>query len=319
MYNLKKDNYIWGNNKPYNDYTSYCKKTFSQRIQKVSIDAGFTCPNRDGTKGTGGCSYCNNDTFNPFYCEPSKSVSQQIEEGIIFFSEKYKAQLYFAYFQAYSNTYASLDKLKKLFEEALSHPKIRGLIIATRPDCIDHAKLDYIQSLKDKHYITIEYGVETFNNETLRLINRGHTSEESEQAIMLTAERGINTSVHMILGLPGEDNESIMDNARRLAALPIHTLKLHQLQVISNTKMEGLFNTMPGIFIDLSIGKYIDLVIDFIELLDPKIIIERFISESPPGMIISPQWGGLKNFQIVSMIEKQMNARSTWQGSRFKD
>lgn len=316
---MKRSEYSWGSDKPYNDYTSYCKKRFNERIQKVSIDAGFTCPNRDGTKGTGGCIYCDNNTFNPFYCEPTKSVTQQIEEGIAFFAEKYKTQLYFAYFQAYTNTYTTLEKLKALCEEALLHPKVKGLIIATRPDCIDQEKLDYLQKLAVSYYISIEYGIETFNDETLKIINRGHTSEEAIKAVELTEGRGINIGVHLIAGLPGEDHDMIMNNAKILSGLPINTLKLHQLQIIRNTKIAEMFKEQPELFIDISIEKYIDLIIDFTELLNPKIIIERFISESPPDMIISPKWGGLKNFEIVSMIEKRMLQRNTYQGKRFED
>ncbi len=312
-------NHRWGHNKPYNDYTSYCKNKFSQRIQKVSIDAGFTCPNRDGTKGTGGCIYCDNNTFNPSYCGSSKSVIQQIEEGIRFFEEKYKEQLYFAYFQAYTNTYTTLDKFKALCEEALSHPKIKGLVIATRPDCIDTDKLDYLQNLTGKYHITIEYGIETFNDDTLGLINRGHNSDETKKAIALTQNRGINIGAHMIIGLPGEDYEVIMNNAKEISRLHVNTLKLHQLQIIRNTKMAELYNEKPFLFMDLSIDKYIDLIIDYLELLNPDIIIERFASESPPEMIISPNWNGIKNFEITSMIEKRMIQINTWQGRRYQD
>jgi hypothetical protein len=314
---MNKISYPWGHGKPYYDYTSYSKRKFAERVQKVSIDAGFTCPNRDGTKGIGGCTYCDNDTFNPFYCESSKSVTQQIEEGIDFFTEKYKAQLYFAYFQAYTNTYGSLEKIKAICEEALSHPKIIGLVIATRPDCIDEEKLDYFQKLTEKCEITIEYGIETFNDNTLSMINRGHSSEETKQAIALTAYRGINIGAHMIIGLPGEDYDIIMNNAMELSHLPINTLKLHQLQIIRNTRIAELFKEKPELFLDLSIDKYIELVIDFLELLNPEIIVERFISESPQDMLISPKWGGLKNFEIVSRIEKRMIQRNTRQGIRF--
>jgi uncharacterized protein len=251
------------------------------------------------------------------YCKTSKSVTEQIDEGISFFKEKYPEQLYLAYFQAYTNTYGSIEKIRSMCEEALSHPKVTGLVIATRPDCIDEKKLDYIESLAEKHYITIEYGIETFNDKTLDVINRGHTSEETIHAIALTQNRGINIGAHMILGLPGEDHNIIINNAKEISSLPVKFLKLHQLQIIKNTRIAELFYDKPGLFMPLTIDKYIELVIDFLEILNPEIIVERFTSESPADMVISPDWNGLKNFEITSMIEKRMNQRNTWQGIRF--
>ncbi|MBP7497260.1 MAG: TIGR01212 family radical SAM protein [Bacteroidales bacterium] len=302
--------------KLYNDYSSYLKSLYKERIQKVSIDAGLTCPNRDGSKSTGGCIYCDNETFRPFYCTPEKSISRQITEGITFFSKKYKTQNYFAYFQSYSNTYTSISKLKEICEEALDNQKIIGIILATRPDCIDEEKLQYLDKLAKKYYISIEYGIETFNDKTLALINRHHSCSDISKAIAMTAGRGINIGVHLILGLPGEDYKMIMNNAKLLSKLPVNTIKLHQMQIIKNTKIEELFNKNPDLFIDLSIDKYIDLLIDFIELLDKSIIIERFISEVPVDKLIYPKWGGLKNFEIVSKIEKRMVQRNSCQGSK---
>lgn len=308
---------IWNGQKPYNDYTSYMKNKFSERVQKISINAGFTCPNRDGTKGQGGCIYCNNETFNPFYCDPEKSVTQQITEGIAFFSKKYKAQKYLAYFQAYTNTYAPLATLKKIYSEALAHPDVIGLVIATRADAVDDEKLDYISSLAQKYYVVVEYGVESTSNATLQLINRGHTFQESEVAIRKTAALGILTSAHMIIGLPGEDRSLILNHAKILSELPLHTLKLHQLQIIRETKMEEMFKFFPDWFTVYTSDEYIELVIDFVERLNPAIIVERFISESPPHLIISPNWKGLKNYEIVIKIEKRMLVRNTWQGRLY--
>lgn len=308
----------WMTDKPYNDYSGYMKRAFSQRIQKISINAGFTCPNRDGTKGAGGCTYCNNQTFSPFYCEPEKSITKQLEEGIAFFSEKYKAQKYLAYFQAYTNTYASLEELKKLYNEALSFPKIMGIVIATRPDAVDNEKLEYIAELSAKHYVVIEYGVESTKDHTLWFINRCHTFEESANAIRLTAEKKILTGAHLIIGLPGEDRSTILNHAVLLSQLPLHTIKLHQLQIIKGTKMAEQFEQHPEWFKVYSADEYIELVIDFLEKLNPTIIVERFISESPLDMVISPNWKGLKNFEIISKIEKRMLTRNTWQGRLFE-
>jgi len=309
--------YSWGTTKPWNDYSSFSKKYFSNRVQKISIDAGFTCPNRVGTKGVGGCTYCNNKTFNPFYCSPQKSVTQQLNEGIAFFSAKYKTQKYLAYFQAYSNTYAPFEILRDLFEEALLYPDVIGLVIATRPDCVNEKIINYLSSLSQKYYIVVEFGVETCSNKTLELINRGHTWEESLQAIEQTTSSGILTGIHLIIGLPTETKTDIINMAQQISCLPLHTLKLHQLQIIKNTRMAEMFSQHPDWVINFTAEEYIDLVIDFAEQISPKIIIERFISEAPPDMIISPKWNGLKNYEFVSKLEQRMNDRKTCQGKNF--
>ncbi|MFP4019832.1 MAG: TIGR01212 family radical SAM protein, partial [Bacteroidales bacterium] len=214
MYKYRIMSYQWGDNRRFNTYSNYFKKIFGERVQKVTIDAGFTCPNRDGTKGWGGCTYCNNKAFNPSYCNPEKSVRQQIEEGIEFHRKRYRrADKYLAYFQAYSNTYASVEKLQEIYNQALEFPQIKGLVIGTRPDCIDDEKLNYFASLSRKYYIMIEYGIETVYNPTLERINRGHSVEDSILAIEKTAARGIKTGAHIIFGLPGEMKEDMLKEA----------------------------------------------------------------------------------------------------------
>jgi len=302
----------------YNNYNHFFKQQFSERVQKIAIDAGFTCPNRDGKKAFGGCTYCYNKSFNPFYCSPEKSVNQQINEGIAFFEKKYKTQQYLAYFQAYTNTYADLETLRNLYSEALSHAKVIGLVIATRPDAIDNEKLEYIKSLSENYFVVLEYGVESTNNKTLEFINRGHTHQETITALKLTEKYNLQTGVHLILGLPGESRSEILQQAVELSSLPFHVLKLHQLQILKGTKMAKQFEENPSIFNIYSAQEYIELVIDFLELLNPKIMIERFISESPRDMIISPNWNGLKNFEIVAKIEKRMKERKTYQGKFYK-
>jgi len=301
----------------YNNYNTYFKKQFNGRVQKISIDAGFTCPNRDGTKASGGCTYCYNKSFNPFYCDPEKSITQQLNEGIAFFEKKYKTQEYLAYFQAYTNTYADLAILKKLYSEALSHPKVIGIVIATRPDAVDVQKLEYIKSLEKNHFVVIEYGVESTNDKTLKLINRGHTHQETVDALELNAKYNLPTGVHIILGLPGETRDEILAQAEVLSQLPFDTLKLHQLQVLKGTKMAKQFAENPEIFNQYTAEEFIDLTICFLERLNPKIRIERFISESPREMIISPNWNGLKNFEFVAKLEKEMKIRETFQGKFF--
>jgi len=307
----------WGHNKRYNDYSSYFKRKFSSRVQKIAIDAGFTCPNRDGTKGVGGCTYCNNNTFNPFYCEPNKSVSQQINEGIAFFEPKYKAQQYLVYFQAYSNTYESFEVLTKLWDEALSHPKVVGMVIGTRPDCINEQILDHIGVLSQKYYVVIEFGIESPLDRTLELVNRCHSFADSVNAIKMAHDRHIEVGAHLILGLPGETREEILNHASLISTLPLKTLKMHHLQIIKGTKMAKQYDQNPGMFQLFSADEYIDFIIEFIKRLNPEIILERFISESPTELLIAPKWGGLKNFEMVHRIEKQLLQTNSWQGMKY--
>jgi uncharacterized protein len=297
----------------YKNYNQILKTEFEHRIQKISINAGFTCPNRDGSKGHGGCTYCNNQTFNPDYCKPTKTVTQQINEGIDFFKHKYEDQVYLAYFQAYTNTYDKLDKLRRIYEEALSHEKVKGIVVGTRPDCVNDEILDYFADLSKQVYVMVEYGIESTENKTLEFINRGHDYDSAVKAICDTASRGIKTGAHMILGLPHESRNIILTHAKRLSRLPLTALKLHQLQIVKGTVMAHQIKTNPQWFKLYSADEYIDLVIDFLEFLNPDIAIERFVSQSPPEFLISPDWG-LKNFEFVSKIEKRLEQRSTWQG-----
>lgn len=217
------------NSKPYREFGDFLRELFPYKVQKISINAGFTCPNRDGTKGFGGCTYCNNQTFSPEYCHTEKSVTEQLEEGVRFFSRKYPEMKYLAYFQAYTNTYDELDSLISKYEEALACPDVVGLIVGTRPDCMPNTLLDYFSTLSQKKFVMIEYGLESTLDRTLTRINRGHTHAESEEAIRRTAARNIYTGAHLILGLPGESREEILHHADILSALPLTTLKLHQL------------------------------------------------------------------------------------------
>jgi radical SAM protein (TIGR01212 family) len=300
----------------YLNYNQVLKAEFSERVQKISINAGFTCPNRDGSKGTGGCTYCNNQTFSPEYCKPTQTVSQQVEEGIAFFHHKYKAQLYLAYFQSYTNTYDSLNNLKAIYGEALSYPNVVGLVIGTRPDCVNDELLDYFAELATKYYIMIEYGIESTNDATLKFINRGHDFVSAEQSIRNTAKRGIRTGAHIILGLPKENHDIILSHALNLSELPIDSLKIHQLQLVHGTKMSLQFAEHPEWFHMYTAEEYIDLAIDFLEVLNPEIAIERFVSQSPKKLLIAPDWG-LKNFEFTDKIEKRLKERDTWQGRLY--
>ena len=305
------------NVKPYNDYSSFIKQKFNERVQKISLDTGFTCPNRDGTKGIGGCTYCNNNTFNPYYCKPSKSITQQLDEGIAFFSKKYKTQQYLAYFQAYTNTYADIKLVKELYLEAINHPNVIGLVIGTRPDCINEELINFLADLAKTRYIALEFGVESTLNRTLDLINRCHTFEETKAAYELAKNKNLHLGAHLIIGLPGETREEMLNHAVEISKLPINTLKIHQLQIVKHTMMAQQLKTEPHLFNLFELDDYIEFICDFVALLRPDIIIERFISESPPHLLIAPKWNGLKNFEIVAKIENRMAERNIWQGKNF--
>lgn len=313
---MSHEKYFWGHENRYNDFPTYFRNKFSERVQKVSIDAGFTCPNRDGSKGFGGCTYCNNKTFKPTYCNLENGVTEQIDKGVQFFSKKYKSMKFLAYFQAYTNTYAPLENLKELYNEALVHPKIVGLVISTRPDSLNIELLDYLAELRKKVYIMIELGLESHLDRTLKLINRGHAFEESVWAIEETAKRGINNCAHLILGLPGESRNELLEQAKVVSQLPVKNLKLHQLQIHKGTILEKQYRKNPGEFRFYTAEEYIDLVVEYLELLNPAIIVERFISQAPPEMLIAPRWG-LKNFEFVAKVEKRLKERDTWQGRLF--
>jgi hypothetical protein len=309
----------WGHSRRYNSYSEYFKREFGTRVQKVTIDAGFTCPNRDGTKGTGGCTYCNNDAFNPSYCQPHKSITRQITEGIDFHKVRYRrSKNYLAYFQAYSNTYGSLEYLKSLYNEALAFPGVIGLVIGTRPDCIDEEKLDYFARLAETHYVIIEYGIESCYNRTLERINRGHTFEESEAAIWKTAEYGIHTGAHLIFGLHGETEEDMLAEARIVSELPLDTIKFHQLQIIKDTPMVNDFLSNPDQFNLFTLEGYIDFIVRFTERLNPDFVIERFTGEAPPRFQAGKTWGNLRSDQVQILIEEEMEKRDTWQGKMYE-
>lgn len=304
------------NIKPYYDFGDFLKKYFSFKVQKISVNGGFTCPNRDGKIGYGGCTYCNNQTFHPDYCHTTESISQQLEKGIRFFAHKYPAMKYLAYFQAYTNTYASISALKEKYEEALAWPGVVGLIIGTRPDCMPDSLLDYLAEKARTSFVLIEYGIESTSDATLRRINRGHTFKTAADTIQRTAQRGLLNGIHLILGLPGEDREQIMQHAGIISDLPINTLKLHQLQIIRHTAMAKEYALQPEQFHLYTPEEYVTLIIDFVEHLRPNIAIDRFISQSPKELLIAPDWG-LKNFEFTALINKQFNIRNTRQGAFY--
>ena len=303
---------------PWNDYSSYIKRIFGIRVQKISIDAGFTCPNRDGKISRGACFYCTNESFSPFYCTPKLSVTEQLQKGIEFFSKKYKTQKYLAYFQSYTNTYGKVEDLKKLYLEALAVEGVIGLVIATRPDCIDEEIMKMLKEISKDKYLSIEYGAESTKNETLNFINRGHSWEQTIKAVELANNFQINCGLHFIIGLPGEDKTDFLNHAKKISKLNIQTLKIHQMQVLKKTKLADVYKESPELFYNLNLENYLDLMAEFLSYLNPNVVVERFTSESPKEMIIYPNWKGKKNFEISHMLEKKMKERKITQGMFFE-
>ena len=293
----------------YRDFGSWLREEFPFKVQKISIDAGFTCPNRDGSIGRGGCIYCDNRTFNPSYCSDDKnSVTRQLEEGKRFFSGKYPDMKYLAYFQAYTNTYGSVQHLMKLYDEALQVENVVGLVIGTRPDCVSDELLDYFTQLNKHTFLLVEYGVESCNDKTLALINRGHDFACSRRMIERTAERGIRTGAHIILGLPGEDRTESIRQAPIISSLPLTTLKIHQMQIIRGTKLAKMYNENP--FHLYTVDEYIELIADYIALMRKDLVLERFVSQSPAELLIAPKWG-LKNYEFTNRLHNYLRRHST--------
>lgn len=310
--------YPWKDKRRFNAHSCRMREEMGSRIQKLSVDAGFSCPNRDGEKGRGGCTYCDNNAFNPSYCTPVKSITDQLLEGIRFHKQRYrKAAAYFAYFQAYSNTYAPLDVLEQRYMEALKVDGVKGIVIGTRPDCVPDDVLGLLRELASQTQIHLELGLESCYDRSLERINRGHSWEESLDAIKRAASAGFPPAIHLIMGLPGESVEDMIAEAGIISGLPIRSLKLHQLQIIKGTKMEKEFISSPEDFKIFELEEYIDLVIRFLEQLRPDIAIERLAAEAPPRYLYERKWGGLRYDQVLQKIEGEMEERDTWQGKFF--
>ena len=311
--------HAWGDNRPYNSYAAYFRRLFGSRVQKVAVDAGFSCPNRDGTISVGGCTFCNNSAFTPSYCTPTKSVAQQIDEGIEFHRRRYRtATRYLAYFQSFTNTHAPLDKLRKLYDQALQNPLVAGVVIGTRPDCIDVQKLDYFAELSRKCYVALEYGIESCNDSVLTSINRGHDYATAIRAVNMTAERGIHCGAHFILGLPGQSDEELIAQTDKINALPLTTVKFHQLQIFRGTAMAEQYDANPASFRFWSIEEYIDLFSEILARLRPDIVVERFASEAPPRYHYGKNWGLVRNETLWMMLERRLLEKEIYQGRYYK-
>ncbi len=332
--------------KRYNSFVGYYRRRYGERLQKLVLDAGFSCPNRDGTVGRGGCTYCDNAAFHPGYSTPGKPLLTQIDEGIEFQKVRYpRVRHYLAYFQAYSNTYGSLERLKALYEEVLRHPEVVGIVIGTRPDCVDVEKLDYLADLAAGRVlpgwqrslrkvpgptvqapvpdtltapiVVVEYGIESCHDSILRHINRGHNFECARKAVEMTAERGIDTGAHFILGLPGETREMLLDQCGLISSLPLRSVKFHQLQIVKGTAMEKEYAADPSAFYRPGLDEYLDFVIDILERLRLDLYIERVAGEVPPRFVNDTPWGLVRNFEILRLLDKRLEERGTWQGRLY--
>ena len=325
--------YGYPDGKRYNSFVGYFKRRYGERLQKIVLDAGFSCPNRDGKVGRGGCSYCDNAAFHPSYSTAGKSLHQQLDEGIDFHKVRYRTtEHYLAYFQSFSNTYAPLERLKKLYEEALSHPSVVGLVIGTRPDCVDEEKLDYLADLaqgrvlkgwsrslanepeRKAPVVVIEYGIESCYDKTLERINRGHDFETARRAVKITADRGLDVGAHFILGLPGETRQMMLDSCAIINELPLRSIKFHQLQIVKGTKIEREFAERRQDFECFTVDEYLDFFVDMLERLSPSISIERFVGEVPPRFVNETPWGLIRNVELLRMLEQRLESRQTWQG-----
>lgn len=327
----------FGNGKRYNSFVGYFKNKYGERLQKIVLDAGFTCPNRDGKVGRGGCTYCDNAAFHPNYSTAGKSLHQQLDEGIEFHKVRYRTtEHYLAYFQSFSNTYGPLERLKKLYEEALSHPQVVGIVIGTRPDCVDEEKLDYLAALnrgeilrdwtrtltdpdgntdvRTSPIVIVEYGIESCYDNTLERINRGHDFACAQKAVNMTADRGIDTGAHFILGLPGETRQMMLESCALINSLPIRSVKFHQLQIVKGTKMEKEWESQREDFVQFPLDDYLDFFCDMLERLRPDLFIERFAGEVPPRFVNETPWGLIRNVELLRMLDKKLEQRDTYQG-----
>ena len=326
------DKYTFPDGKRYNSFVGYFKRRYGERLQKIVLDAGFTCPNRDGKVSRGGCTYCDNAAFHPAYSTAGKSLHQQMDEGIEFHKVRYRTtEHYLAYFQSFSNTYAPLDRLRELYEEALDHPDVVGIVIGTRPDCVDEEKLDYLADLSHGKVLTgwqrtiagqdrtapiviVEYGVESCYDTTLLRINRGHDFETARRAITMTAERGLDVGAHFILGLPGETVQMMLDSCALINSLPLRSVKFHQLQIVKGTRMEKEYAEHPEDFERFSLEEYLDFFVDMLERLRPDLFIERFVGEVPPRFVNETPWGLIRNVELLRLLDDKLEERNTWQG-----
>lgn len=313
----------------YNSYSAYFREHFGTRVQKLSIDGGFSCPNRDGKCSTGGCTFCTNEAFNPSYCRRVSTITEQLDEGIAFHRHRYRsAPVYLAYFQAYSNTYAPLSVLRERYDEALRHKDVVGLVVGTRPDCVDDQVLDMLADYAREYYVAVEYGIESCYDRTLKAINRGHDFACTQRAIHATAERGLPVGGHLILGLPGESRANLLAEMDLINALPLTTVKFHQLQILHGTTMELQYQdeAFRQSLLQFTLEEYITLVCDLLERLRPDLVVERLAGEVPPRYQACPERSFrrkdgrlMRNEEIPALVEAELERRGSRQGSKVEN
>jgi uncharacterized protein len=295
----------------YNAFGQYMKDLYGQPVYKVNVDAGFTCPNRDGSLAMGGCIYCNNDSFRPSACTSTASLHDQIEKGIPYLRSRYGAERFIVYFQPYTNTYASVEVLERLYREALDNPGVVGLAIGTRPDCVDAEKIELLATLSRDHFILVEYGLQSIYDTTLAFINRGHDYACFKNALALTVGRGIHIGAHLILGFPTETRNEMLDMAAVLSGLPIEFLKIHQLQVVKETALAELYAKKP--FATFGYHEYIEMLADFLELLSPDVVLQRLFAAAPDEILIAPVWNKTRS-ELLRDLDAFMEQRGSYQG-----
>lgn len=306
--------FLWGDERRFNAYSRYSRAHYGGRIQKLPVDAGFSCPNRV-SRSQGGCTYCANSAFSPAYLSEKEGVAFQLERGKSFFQKRYpKNNGYFAYFQSYTNTYAPVNELRVKIEAALNVADMKGLILSTRPDCLPDEVLDYLSELNARTQLTVELGVESFHNETLTHIHRGHSVECTFEAFEKLNLRNISTGAHLIFGLPGETPEQWLSDVQLLNQLCPQFVKFHQLQIFKNTAMETEYRDHPDRFLPLAADDYVQFLCDYLERMSPEIVIERFSAEVPPRYLAVSQWNLLRHDALVRKVEEELERRDTWQG-----
>lgn len=297
----------------YYDLNTYFRNLFGCRVQKIAVDAGLTCPNRDGTLSAGGCIYCNARGSGTGAHASGLSVSRQLEQGKAYLSGRYQAKKFIAYFQSFTNTYAPVPMLRALWEEALTVPDVVGISVGTRPDCAGEAVLDLLEDMSQRRLVWIEYGLQSVHNATLRLINRGHDFECFEGAVEATRKRSLNICAHVILGLPGENRDDMLETARVIGGMDIQGVKLHLLYVVKGTGLARLYR--QGEFRCLEQQEYVDLVCRFLELLPPRMVIQRLTGDPHPEELIAPDWS-LRKTETLGLIKGRLESENSWQGKR---
>jgi len=299
----------------YNTYRPYIKEKLGYRVNKLSVDMGFTCPNRDGNLAVGGCVYCNNDSFVPPYARARFSMDQQITNGMDYLRKRFKAEKFIVYFQSYTNTYDSVEKLEEMYRNALKYEDVIGIAVGTRSDCIDEEKISMFEELAKDYYVSLEFGIESIYDKTLEFMNRGHDYQSVLDAIEMSKGRGFEIGAHIIVGMPTETKEEMLAMAGEVSSLGIDVFKVHNLHIVRNTPLARMYRKEP--FSLFNFEEYIDFIIEFLERLSPDMVIERLFTDTPHQLLIAPDWGK-SHLQILQAIEAELERKDTYQGRLYQ-